>query len=48
MQGRMTISTSIQEETNSQRLDVSQFEGGVYLIQIKNKQLVKTQKVIIN
>jgi len=48
LQGRV-VSTSILETTNRlQTIDVSNFNTGVYIVELSNTSQKKTQKVIID
>uniref|UniRef100_UPI0033913F2B T9SS type A sorting domain-containing protein n=1 Tax=Winogradskyella sp. 3972H.M.0a.05 TaxID=2950277 RepID=UPI0033913F2B len=47
IQGRMVLDTELQTQTMVQRIDVSTFNDGVYVVELKNNNRRKTQKLIL-
>ncbi|WP_353778051.1 T9SS type A sorting domain-containing protein [Winogradskyella sp. 3972H.M.0a.05] len=47
IQGRMVLDTELQTQTMVQSIDVSMFNDGVYVVELKNNNRRKTQKLIL-
>ncbi|RXP60901.1 T9SS C-terminal target domain-containing protein [Lutibacter sp. HS1-25] len=47
IQGRKVFTQTLDQNTNSNKIDVSRFDTGIYIVQIKSNAIYKTQKVII-
>jgi len=47
VQGRIVMFKSLDNNSNTNTIDVSNFNTGIYIVQIKNNTLSKTQKIII-
>lgn len=47
LQGRLVYSTTLQSQLNEQYVDVSNLSQGVYVVDLKNKNIHKTKKIIV-
>lgn len=47
IQGRSISGTQLKANTNSNQVDMSSLSSGIYVIELKNNSLIRTQKVIL-